>query len=244
MGVEAIALPAIDSGMSINRRYPVLIKTSDYDRIADAIAYVSDTVDLSSSSRLHDHFVHLKAVTPGEYKTKGKGLQIDFGIHSTPFGTVFLAVTGRGVCRAAFLDADETDDQLTDLRRIWPLASFTKNDSATQGVIDAMFEGPTTLEQPLSLHVTGTNFQIAVWRALLRISSGAVVSYSQIAASVGRPRASRAVGNAIGANPIAFLIPCHRVIRQSGALGGYRWGQSRKHMIQAWERAQLESNTP
>lgn len=200
---------------------------------------VSDSVGLSSSSRLHDHFVSLEAVTPGEYKSKGKDLEIEYGVHSTPFGAIFVAVTGRGVCRAEFMDGNPIEVQLRDLRKTWPLASIAKNDETTRDVVEAMFGVSTALENPLSLHVSGTNFQIAVWRALLRIPPGSVVSYSQMAAALGRPNSARAVGNAIGANPVALLIPCHRVIQQSGALGGYRWGQTRKQAIQVWERAKL-----
>ncbi|MEM9818802.1 MAG: methylated-DNA--[protein]-cysteine S-methyltransferase [Cyanobacteria bacterium P01_A01_bin.123] len=196
---------------------------------------LSNSLGLSSSSRLHDHFIRLEAVTPGEYKSKGKGLEIEYGIHSSPFGSIFIAMTKRGVCRAAFLDAKNIEEHLMDLQKIWPLASLTKNEKATQHIIDAMFGGVAITDRPLSLHIAGTNFQIAVWRALLSIPSGIITSYSQVAAAIGRPQSSRAVGNAIAANPVAFLIPCHRVIQQSGALGGYRWGSTRKRAIQWWE---------
>jgi AraC family transcriptional regulator of adaptative response/methylated-DNA-[protein]-cysteine methyltransferase len=199
---------------------------------------VADSVGLSGSSRLHDHFVKLEAVTPGEYKSKGKGLRIDYGCHASPFGNIFIARTSRGVCRAAFLDADDSEADLSNLRRAWPLASFVNNDSTTGHVVDAMFGKDPTPELPLSLHVAGTNYQVAVWRALLEIPRGTVVSYKQVATSLGNPRSSRAVGNAIGMNPVAYLVPCHRVIQKSGALGGYRWGKTRKQMIQIWERAQ------
>ena len=202
---------------------------------------VSDSLGLSSSSRLHDHFVHLEAVTPGEYKNKGKDVLIEHGVHPSPFGNIFVALTNRGVCRAAFLDAEDSEFQLSDLETLWPLASFANNNAATRAVVDAMFGSTTTRERPLSLHVAGTNFQVAVWRALLKIPPGHLVCYKQVAASLGSPQSSRAVGNAIGANPVAFLVPCHRVIQQSGATGGYRWGQTRKQLIQIWERARLET---
>ena len=201
---------------------------------------VAAALGLSSSSKLHDHFVQLEAVTPGEYKKRGKGLHIDYGVHPTPFGRIFVAVTARGVCRAAFLESDEVDEQLAELRLTWPLAFFASNDAATQAVVHAMFGAAGKPERPLSLYVAGTNFQIAVWRALLQISPGTVASYTQVATSMRRPKSARAVGNAIGANPIALLVPCHRVIQQSGALGGYRWGQTRKQMIQMWEKARTE----
>ncbi len=203
---------------------------------------LSNGVGLSSGSRLHDHFVHLEAVTPGEYKNQGKGLRVKYGVHPTPFGTIFIAVTQRGVCRAAFLDSGDASESLTELEDAWPLATLVRNNRATQHAADAI-KGVKTLDRPLSLHVSGTNFQIAVWRALLTIPQGAVVSYSRIASALDRPRSSRAVGSAIAANPVAFLIPCHRVILSDGALGQYRWGQARKQAIQVWERARLEANT-
>ena len=202
---------------------------------------VSDSLGLSSSSRLHDHFVRLEAVTPGEYKNKGKGLLIEHGVHPSPFGNIFVALTNRGVCRVAFLDNEDSEFQLSDLEKLWPLASFTNNNVATRAVVDAMFGAINTPDRPLSLHVAGTNFQVAVWRALLKIPPGNLVSYKQVAASLDSPQSSRAVGNAIGANPVAFLVPCHRVIQQSGVTGGYRWGQTRKQLIQIWERARLET---
>lgn len=202
---------------------------------------VSHEIGLSGSSRLHDHFVQLEAVTPGEYKQKGKGVHIEYGIHPTPFGRMFLALTQRGVCKAVFLDFTTVDAELADLRSAWPLSSIEHSGQSTGHIVDAMFgKNAAGKPGPLSLHVAGTNFQIAVWRALLKIPPGAVASYSQVAGSLGHPRASRAVGRAVGANPVAFLIPCHRVIQQSGALGGYRWGSGKKRMIQAWERVRVE----
>lgn len=201
---------------------------------------VSDRLGLSSSSRLHDHFVQLEAVTPGEYRGKGKDLVIEYGEHDTPFGRLFIAQTPRGVCRAAFTDDADAETQLDILRKTWPLAAYKHSVRNTAGAAAALTSAGKP-DRPLSLHVAGTNFQVAVWRALLRIPSGSAVTYSQIAEAVGSPRAVRAAGTAIGANPIAFLIPCHRVIQQSGALGGYRWGLERKQAMQTWERLR---NTP
>ncbi len=200
---------------------------------------LSHSLGLTSSSRLHDHFVRLEAVTPGEYKNKGKDLEIVYGIHSSPFGSMLMATTQRGVCRAAFLDSDDLEEHLSDLRKTWPLASFKRKEDTTQEIIDRMFGGVARTDRPLSLYIAGTNFQIAVWRALLTIPPGTITSYSQIAAAIDRPHSSRAVGNAISVNPVAFLIPCHRVIQASGALGGYRWGSTRKRAIQCWERLSL-----
>jgi AraC family transcriptional regulator, regulatory protein of adaptative response / methylated-DNA-[protein]-cysteine methyltransferase len=197
----------------------------------------SHELGLSGSSRLHDHFVQLEAVTPGEYKSRGEQLTIEYGVHETPLGSMFVATTPRGVCRAGFVNFASTEELLNELHETWPSSTIKGNAQATRSVIDAMFTADATRRHgPLSLHVTGTNFQIAVWRALLKIPSGAVTSYAEVAASLGSPKAARAVGKAVGANPVALLIPCRRVIQQSGALGGYRWGPVRKQMILTWER--------
>lgn len=201
---------------------------------------VSDSLGLSSASRLHDHFVRLEAVTPGEYKQRGSGLKIEYAVHDTPFGKGFIAVTPRGICRFAFLGHAGPDEQIDDVLRKWPFATVHENRKRTLAAVRAMFDLPMSLDRPLSLHVSGTNFQINVWKALLRIPPAAVVSYSQIAAAIGRPGSPRAVGQAVGANPVAFLIPCHRVIQQSGDLGGYHWGETRKRAIHAWEAARYE----
>ena len=201
-----------------------------------SLSEASHELGLSGSSRLHDHFVQLEAVTPGEYKRQGKEVAIHYGVHSTPLGPLLAAVTQRGVCRAGFVDFSSVEEQLDDLHKTWPLSSIKASTQATRHVIDALFSSDAASKSgPLSLHVTGTNFQIAVWRALLKIPPGTLASYAQVAESLGAPKASRAVGNAIGANPVALLIPCHRVIQKSGALGGYRWGLSKKLMAQTWE---------
>ena len=201
---------------------------------------VSNALGLSSGSRLYDHFVHLEAVTPGEYKMGGVDVSIDYGVHDTPFGKAFIALTPRGVCHFAFMAGTPIDANLTSLLKKWPHAAVRENRPPTLAVIQAMFDGKKLSDRPVSLHVSGTNFQINVWKALLQIPSAAVVSYSQVAAAIGRPNAARAVGLAVGANPVALLIPCHRVIQQSGKLGGYHWGETRKHAIHAWESARAE----
>lgn len=198
---------------------------------------VSDRLGLSSTSRLHDHFVQLEAVTPGEYRSKGEGLVIEYGEHDTPFGRLFVAQTPRGVCRAAFTDGEGAAAQLAILRRTWPLAAYVPNAQHTALIAELLALPPAEqARRPLSLHVAGTNFQVAVWRALLRIPAGSAVTYSDIAQAVGTPAAVRAAGTAIGANPVAYVIPCHRVIQRSGALGGYRWGLERKQAMQVRER--------
>lgn len=209
-------------------------------RESKSVLEVSDSLGLSSGSRLYDHFVHLEAVTPGEYKLGGGGLTIEYAVHDTPFGKAFIATTPRGICSFAFLETTKIDEHLVDLRKKWPHAIFHENQRSTLRVIKAMFAGGGTLSSPISLHVSGTNFQINVWKALLQIPSAAVVSYSQIASAIGHASSARAVGQAVGNNPVAFLIPCHRVIQQSGGLGGYHWGTTRKQAIHAWESARYE----
>ncbi|WP_421345790.1 bifunctional transcriptional activator/DNA repair enzyme AdaA [Aeromonas veronii] len=201
---------------------------------------VADTLGLSSGSRLYDHFVQLEAVTPGEYKQRGAGLVIDHGVHDTPFGQAFVALTQRGVCNFSFLDDQTPETPLAALAHSWPEAELREAPSRTQGVINTMFDGNKAPDRPISLHVSGTNFQISVWRALLQIPPAKVVSYAQVANAIGNPKAARAVGLAVGANPVALMIPCHRVIQQNGKLGGYHWGETRKQAIHAWEAARYE----
>lgn len=201
---------------------------------------VADTLGLSSGSRLYDHFVQLEAVTPGEYKQRGAGLVIDHGVHDTPFGQAFVALTPRGVCNFSFLDEQDPQTPLAALAHNWPEAELREAPSRTRGVIHTMFDDSKTPDRPISLHVSGTNFQISVWRALLQIPPAKVVSYAQVASAVGNPKAARAVGLAVGANPVALMIPCHRVIQQNGKLGGYHWGETRKQAIHAWEAARYE----
>ncbi|WP_421254799.1 bifunctional transcriptional activator/DNA repair enzyme AdaA [Aeromonas sp. 600282] len=201
---------------------------------------VADTLGLSSGSRLYDHFVQLEAVTPGEYKQRGAGLVIDHGVHDTPFGQAFVALTQRGVCNFSFLDEKAPEVPLAALAHNWPEARLQEAPSRTQNVINTMFDGSKAPDRPISLHVSGTNFQISVWRALLQIPPAKVVSYAQVASAVGNPKAARAVGLAVGANPVALMIPCHRVIQQNGKLGGYHWGETRKQAIHAWEAARYE----
>lgn len=201
---------------------------------------LTNAIGLSSGSRLHDHFVHIEAVTPGEYRTGGSGLDIEYGIHPTPFGDMFIAVTKRGICRAAFTDSGDARAALSELVQAWPQAAITRNDPATRYVAEAVSEGGAC-GRPLSLQVSGTNFQLAVWRAMLRVPPGTCATYGQIAMALGRPRAARAVGNAVAANPVAFIIPCHRAILSSGALGDYRWSVNRKRTIQVWESSRSDS---
>lgn len=204
---------------------------------------VADAVGLSSGSRLYDHFIQLEGMTPGEFRSGGQGLSIAFGVHDSPFGEAFIAATPRGVCALSFLSDPGDRAPLHALSGTWPHADIREDRQRTGELARAIF-GTAVPHAPLSLHVRGTNFQVKVWQALLQIPPGSVVSYGDVAAAIGRPRAARAVGLAVGANPVAFVIPCHRVIRQSGGLGGYRWGETRKHAIHAWETARSEDVEP
>lgn len=197
---------------------------------------VSDSVGLSSSSRLHDHFVQLEAASPGEFKAGGADMEIQYSVAGSPFGDVFIAVTPRGVCKLSFL-SNNIDQHIADLHGQWPNARLIKQISETTKMVEALFAGEQNIKEPLSLYVRGTNFQVNVWRALLQIEPGCINSYGQVATAVGRPKASRAVGTAIGSNPVGFFIPCHRVLQQNGKIGGYLWGETRKHAIHAWESA-------
>lgn len=199
-------------------------------------------IGLSSPGRLHDLFVNLEAMSPGEFKTGGAGLQIHYGIHDTPFGKSLIATTARGICNLHFLDA--TDEQTAEqvLRRSWSNAEVICDRQITQPLCDVIFDPVTCQNQkPLTLLVKGTNFQIQVWRALLKVPFGGITTYQTIAEMIGRPTAVRAVGNAVGNNPIGYLIPCHRVIRESGELGGYHWGVERKTAILSWEASRAIS---
>ena len=210
---------------------------------SESLTNTVHALGLSGGSRLYDHFVQLEAVTPGEFKRQGEGVEIGYGVHPTPFGEILVAITPRGICRMAFVASTSQEALLAELVKQWPRSTLCHRPDATRYAVEALFTTSaetTTKATPatLSLHVSGTNFQIAVWRALLTIPEGQLASYSQIAQALGMPKSSRAVGNAVGANPIALLIPCHRVIQQSGALGGYRWGIETKQQVQAWEAAQ------
>lgn len=205
-----------------------------------SLADTAQALGLSGGSRLYDHFVTLEAVTPGEFKRQGEGVEIAYGIHPTPFGEVLVATTPRGICRMGFIAATPEEDILAQLAADWPRSTLRHQPDATRYAVEALFEAKQNDGTPkkLPLHVSGTNFQMNVWRALLMIPDGQLASYSHIAQALGTPKSSRAVGNAVGANPVALWIPCHRVIQQSGALGGYRWGLDVKRKVQAWEAAQ------
>ncbi|UBF25787.1 methylated-DNA--[protein]-cysteine S-methyltransferase [Kovacikia minuta CCNUW1] len=201
---------------------------------------LTQDVGLSSPGRLHDLFVKLEAVSPGEFKAGGAGLKIWYGIHDSPFGRALIATTQRGICCLHFLDGAEGLSPEQILRQGWQNAEPIRDEEMTREMGDRIFNLATlTRSQPLVLLVRGTNFQIQVWRALLKVPLGGIATYQNLADAIGRPTATRAIGNALGNNPIGFLIPCHRVIRESGELGGYRWGVDRKTALLGWEAAQV-----
>jgi len=187
---------------------------------------------LSGPGRLHDLFITTEAVTPGEFRSLGEGLEIAYGFHSTPFGECLLAATSRGVCHLIFVEDRDRQAAVETLRRKWGRARLVQRQEDTASLVEQIFK-PLEAGEPgsLALHLQGTNFQIKVWEALLRIPAGSVASYEQIAALIGRPRAARAVSNAIANNPLPVLIPCHRVIRKMGEFGGYRYGTARKKAL-------------
>jgi len=189
-------------------------------------------VGLSGGGRLHDLTVTLNAMTPGEIRAQGEGVTIRHGIADTPFGSAFLAETPRGLCRLAFIEPGAERQELRQLREQFAKASLVRDDSRAEALVRIIWgQG----RESLPLAVCGTNFQVQVWRALLELAPGATVTYSALARQLGKPEGARAVGNAVGANPIAWVIPCHRVLAAGGKLGGYRWGTARKQMIRRWE---------
>jgi AraC family transcriptional regulator of adaptative response/methylated-DNA-[protein]-cysteine methyltransferase len=228
------------AGISPKRFSQVLALEYAKDRLRESRNMIDATYDagLSSGGRLHDLFVNLEAVTPGEFRENGAGLRISAGFHDSPFGEALVATTERGICGLTFHEGSRKA-ALRDLATRWPNAQIEERPRVTAPVASRVFAAlevrdPDTVV-PLGILVRGTNFQVKVWRALLQIPVGTVASYEDIATAIGAPTAVRAVGTAIGHNPVAFLIPCHRVIRTTGALGGYRWGLPRKRAMLAWE---------
>ena len=204
---------------------------------------VSFETGLSSPGRLHDLFVNCEAVTPGEFKDQGEGLRIEYGIHPTPFGDILLATTARGICWLSFVKKDGPEQEIQNLQKSWPKGEFCENASETKKLANRVFAisyNGSTKPQSFNLFLKGTNFQIKVWEALLKIPAGQVVSYEDVAAYIGKPKAVRAVANAVGSNPIPFIIPCHRVIRKIGEFCGYAGGTSRKKALLGWEAARYQ----
>jgi AraC family transcriptional regulator of adaptative response/methylated-DNA-[protein]-cysteine methyltransferase len=191
---------------------------------------------LSGPGRLHDLFVTHEAMSPGEWKAKGGGLTIRYGYHPAPFGTALIMTTERGLCGLAFADPGGEREAYEDMVRRWPNARYVEDQDASAPYVERIFDrSQWSCERPLKVVLIGTDFQVRVWQSLLRIPYGKAVTYSQVANDIGQPTASRAVGAAIGANPISFVVPCHRALGKSGALTGYHWGLTRKRAILGWE---------
>jgi AraC family transcriptional regulator, regulatory protein of adaptative response / methylated-DNA-[protein]-cysteine methyltransferase len=195
---------------------------------------------LSSPSRLHGLFVTLHAVTPAEWRAGGEGVEIRYGLHATPFGRCLLALTEKGICHLSFVDGEDAP-ALAELRAHLPGARLQADADGTRAMVERIFSRTPAQGTPLHLWVRGSNFQAKVWQALLRIPAGALASYGDIAAMLGTPQAARAVGSAVARNHIAYLIPCHRVIRGTGVIGDYRWGTARKKAVLAWESGWQET---
>ena len=193
---------------------------------------------LSGTGRLHDLFIHIEGMTPGEFKNGGENLSINYSFAESPFGNVLVASTPKGICHMAF--ADDEAQALKELKRAYPNAAFKQiTDLIQQNALYIFTQDWKKLDQ-VKLHLKGTEFQLKVWETLLKIPMGELSSYGNIAAAIDKPNASRAVGSAIGDNPVAFLIPCHRVIQSSGFIGQYHWGSTRKTAMIGWEAARAK----
>ncbi len=216
--------------------------TVDYARglLAENVSVLDAALDsgLSGPSRLHDLFVVCEAMTPGEAKRAGEGLEVAYGFHDSPFGTCLVGATVRGICWLGFVLDDGENGALATLRRRWPGAALRHDPAGTAALALRAFD-PGRGEAAPALHLRGTNFQLRVWEALLRIPPGAAVAYGDIARAIGTSGAARAVGAAAAFNPVAYLVPCHRVIRRTGPFHGYAWGPERKQAILAWEAARF-----
>jgi AraC family transcriptional regulator of adaptative response/methylated-DNA-[protein]-cysteine methyltransferase len=229
------------AGISPKRFLQFVTKENAKD-LLDGSENLLDTtyrVGLSSLGRLHDLFVTTEAVTPGQYKSRGAGLTIRYGLHATPFGECLIGLTDRGICHLGFVQ-DSEGDAVDNLVSEWQQAEMIEDYDATAPLVVPIFDLSRRTGEPLHLHLRGTNFQIKVWEALLRIPTGSVTTYGRIASEIGHPAAMRAVGSAVGHNPIAVLIPCHRVIRKLGEFGNYRYGEVRKKALLAHEFAAVQ----
>jgi len=199
---------------------------------------------LSGPGRLHDLFVTHEAMSPGEWKSGGAGMTLRYGFHQSPFGTAVVIASDRGLAGLAFADPGEEQPALADMQRRWPLASYVADQTATAPFAQRIFDRRLwRSDQPLRVVLIGTDFEVRVWQTLLKIPMGRAVSYSDIAKRINSPKASRAVGAAVGKNPISFVVPCHRALGKSGALTGYHWGLTRKRAMLGWEAGQLATGT-
>lgn len=215
--------------------------------LADSASVLDTTyeVGLSGPSRLHDLFVSHHAVPPGVFRARGRGLTISYGFHPSVFGEALIMATPHGLAGLAFADAEKggRPAALADMTRRWPEADYVEDEAATRAYAERVFDPSRwSPEQPLRVVFIGTDFQIRVWQSLLKIPFGGAATYAGVATRIGAPKAVRAVGAAIGANPISFVVPCHRVIGTGGALTGYHWGLARKRAILGWESARLAAH--
>lgn len=228
------------TGVSPKRYQQYLTLNHAKDLLKNRFSVLETSLEtgLSGSGRLHDLFVKWEAMSPGEYAAGGKGLTIHYATFDSPFGQVLAMGTERGLCGMAFSDETGRQNAMTDMQSRWPMASYVENPEILHESVAAAFTGSGQAH----LHMIGAPFQIKVWEALLTIPSGHVTTYSQIACKIGHPKAVRAVGTAVGRNPISWLIPCHRALRKSGELGGYHWGLPVKRAMLAWESARLDAS--
>jgi AraC family transcriptional regulator of adaptative response/methylated-DNA-[protein]-cysteine methyltransferase len=209
-------------------------------RDSASVLDASYEVGLSGPGRLHDLFVAHEAMSPGEWKTGGEGLTMYFGFHPSPFGNALIVATDRGLAGLAFADAGAERATLLDMKRRWPRANYLEDAARTAPIAQRVFDSKQwRAQQPLRVVLIGTDWEVRVWEALLKIPMGRLTTYSGLAGKVRKPAAARAVGSAVGKNPIAFVVPCHRVIGKAGALTGYHWGLTRKHAMLGWEAGQI-----
>ena len=205
-------------------------------RDSASILDASYELGLSGPGRLHDLFVTHEGMSPGIYKAHGRGLSIRYGFHDCPFGRALILITSEGLAGLAFADHGKEKSALADMTSRWPEAAYVEDQQATASYARRIFEAERWQpDQPLKIVFIGTDFEIRVWETILRIPFGKASTYSDIACHIGKPKAARAVGTAVGKNPISFVVPCHRVLEKSGGLGGYHWGLTRKRAILGWE---------
>jgi AraC family transcriptional regulator of adaptative response/methylated-DNA-[protein]-cysteine methyltransferase len=234
------------AGVSPKRFLAYLLLAHAREKLRQSESVLATALDagLSGPSRLYDLFVTFEAVTPGEFRRLGQGLPIRYGFHATPFGRALLLTSSRGLVGLSFVTGKGDGLALREQATRWPLAEMTQDQRATADIAECVFRRAGKTSAPISALVPGTNFQIKVWEALLRVPEGSSVSYTRIGEMIGRPEAARAIGTAVGANRLAYLIPCHRVIRQTGTFSDYHWGVERKRAMLAWEASQAYAVKP
>jgi AraC family transcriptional regulator of adaptative response/methylated-DNA-[protein]-cysteine methyltransferase len=205
-------------------------------RSSASVLDASYEVGLSGPGRLHDLFVTHESMSPGEWKSGAEGVTVSYGFHPSPFGSALVMTTERGLCGLAFADYGEEKAALADMRSRWPKAGYAEDSARTAPIAARIFDKKLWRpDQPLRVVLIGTDFEVRVWETLMRIPMGRATTYSDIAGSIGKPKAPRAVGAAVGKNPISFVVPCHRVLGKSGELTGYHWGITRKRAMLGWE---------